>query len=307
MGKLGVKFNKNVFDAGRQKMEEKGDYNDVELPPGRYVCVVKKARAQDVKGVAKVIFDLTVAGEAEQAGGRISIWHELSEEKTHYLMKTLDRLGYDVTDLDEDKLAEILADIEANPKVVRVTAKSAGEYTNYYIDKVLDDLSVADATGGEGESAADPEAAGGKAGVKADAHAKAGGKKKVEPEPEPEPEPEAEPEADELTELDREALKKIAKVEIPDFKVFKNTEDDAIRAAIRTSRAAAAPEPEAEPEPEPEAEEVELKVGMKVTVTIRGKDIPGAVVKSIDEKAGKVKVLLPDKSLATVGSDQISA
>jgi hypothetical protein len=45
---------------------------------------------------------------------------------------------------------------------------------------------------------------------------------------------------------------------------------------------------------------------MKVTVTIRGKDIPNAVVKTIDEKAGKVKVQLPDKSLATVGADQIA-
>lgn len=311
MGKLGIKFNKNVFAAGAAKhAESPSNQENVELAPGRYTCILRQGRPVEVKGVAKVVFDLTVAGEAEQAGGRISIWTEMSEEKMHQLLKLLDRVGYDISDLDEDKLADILEDLKANPKVVRVTAKVSGDYTNYYIDKVIEDLTVAEASGGasapEKEVAADPEAAGGKAGLKP-------GKGKQEPaaepeaEVEPEPEPEAEPEADELAELDREMLKKIAKVEATDLKIFKNTTDDAIRDAIRAARAAAA-EPvaeETEPEPEPEAE-VELAVGMKVTVTIRGKDIPGAIVKSIDEKAGKVKVQLPDKSLATINPDQIA-
>lgn len=241
MGKLGVKLNKNVFNTGREKLAEGGDYNDVQLEPGRYVCVLVKGRAQEVKGSPKIVFDLKVAGESDKAGGRISVWFDLGEDRIVHLMRLLDKIGYDVSDLDEDKLAEILEDVEANPKVVRVTAKQGGEYVNYYIDKLIEDLSPTEALGGAvgGESAADKDAAGGKAGLKPGV-----GKKKAAAEPEP--------------------------------------------------------EPEAEPE------EVELKVGMKVTVTIRGKDIPNAVVKTIDEKAGKVKVQLPDKSLATVGADQIA-
>jgi hypothetical protein len=218
MGRLGIKLNKNVFAAGKEKAKASGEYNDVTLEPGRYVCIIRKARAQEVKGNPKIIFDLEVAGETEKAGGTISVWFDLSEEKIHHLLKTLNKLGYDIDSLDdEETLADMLENIEETTPVVRITAKQGGEYVNYYIDKKLDELTAAEvAAGGDGggETAKDEEASGGKAGIKADsppakaAAAKATGKKTPAPEPEPEPEPKTDREnlAMALETMDKKAL-----------------------------------------------------------------------------------------------------
>jgi len=297
MGKLGVKFNNNVFAAGKAKMKETGDYNDVTLPPGRYVCIIRRAKAQEVKGIPKVIFDLEVAGEAEQAGGRISVWNELTEEKIHYLLKVLSRLGYDVEALDdEDTLAAILEDIETNTPVVRVTAKQGGEYVNYYIDKKLDELTAAEVEKGGAEPAAEaePEAAPEPAPAPAKpAPAKPAAKPApAKPAPAPEPEPEAEPEADEYAAMDRTALKVlIAKEKLP-IVVNKGMSDEDIRVAIRAAKPAAEPEAEAEPEAPADPEAVEIKAGLKCKASIKGKVVDVTVV-SVNEDDGTVEVKTP--------------
>jgi hypothetical protein len=294
MGRLGIKLNNTTFAKAKEKLKESGDFNDVVLENGRYVCIVRKGRALEAKGNPKLVLDLEVAGEAEQAGGRISVWYTLTDDKMHYLLRDLTKLGYDIAELDEDVLADIIDDLTENNPVVRITAKNNGENVNYYIDKRLDELTAAEVE--SSGSAADPEAAGGTAGIKEDAPPAKSAKAKAtakaapapEPEAEPEPEPEPEPEAEPtLADLDREALKKIAKVEAPDFKIFKATTDDQIREAIMAARGG---EPEAEPESEPEPEpEVEIAPGLKCKATIKGK-VADVTVVSVDEASGTVVV-----------------
>ncbi len=141
---LGVKIPKNAFKQGREQLRDGGGFNDVELDPGKYVCIAKKLRFVDTKNGAAAVLDLKVAGESEQAGGRISIFYNLDEERIVWLFRALDRLGYDVSEVDEAVLEEVAADIEENTPVVRVTAKKNGDYINYYLDKLLKDVEAAD-------------------------------------------------------------------------------------------------------------------------------------------------------------------
>jgi len=265
---LGIKVPKNVFTAGREKFAEGDDFNNVELEPGRYTCILKKGRAVETSKGPQIVLDLEVAGDSDKKGGKIGLFFALTEERVVWLFRVLTLLGYEVTELDEAVLEEILNDIAKTTPVVRVTAKNSGEYTNYRIDKLLADLTAADARGGgegEDETAADEDAGGGKAGIKENAHAKAGKKeadppkaapkapvkKVVEPEPEPEPEAEAE---------------------------------------------------EVEEEPAAE-EEVELTVGMEVKANIKGVT-QSAKVLEIGED-GKVLILAADKKKYRIALEKL--
>lgn len=303
MGRLGIKLNKNVFAAGREKAKQSGEYNDVTLEPGRYVCIMRKARAQDVSGKSKIIFDLEVAGETDKAGGTISVWFDLSEDRIHHLLKVLNKLGYDIDALeDEDTLADMLENIEETTPVVRVTAKSGGEYVNYYIDKKLDELTAAEVQaggGGEaategGDSAKDEAAAGGKAGIKADsppakaAAAKAtAGKKAPTPPPAPEPEPEAKTDRENLAEalenMDKKALQEYITDNELEILVKKADKEEDVRVKILDAKY---------PETPPAEEETNIAPGLKCKASIKGK-VYDVTVQSVDEAAGTVKVKGP--------------
>jgi hypothetical protein len=88
------------------------------------------------------------------------------------------------------------------------------------------------------------------------ANAMGGGEPEPEEEPEPEPE-EEEGEAIDLSELDRDGLKKLIKEEglgtLAELGINKTTTDDQIRSII-AEKMGGEPEPEEEPEEEPEAE-----------------------------------------------------
>jgi hypothetical protein len=299
MGRLGIKLNKNIFAAGREKAKASGEYNDVTLEPGRYVCIIRRARAQEVSGKPKIIFDLEVAGETEKAGGTISVWFDLSEEKVHHLLKTLNKLGYDIDALDdEDTLADMLEDIEETTPVVRITAKAGGEYINYYIDKKLDELTAAEvAAGGGGETAVDEDAKGGKAGLKPDspparaAAAKADSKKKPTPPPEePEPKSDRENLAEALENMDKAALQEYITDNELEILVKKADKEPDVRVKILDAKFPE--EPPANQDNPPAEEEASITPGMKCKAQIKGKVVDVTVV-SVDEAAGTVKVKGP--------------
>jgi hypothetical protein len=266
---LGIKIPKGAFAAGKQKLADGDDFNNVELEPGRYTCILKKGRAVSTANGPQIVFDMEVAGEADKKGGSISVFFSLNEDRIVWLFRLLALLGYDVDNLDEAMLEEILNDIATNTPVVRVTASQKGDFINYRIDKLMSELTAADARGGaeagETENAADEGAAGGKAGIKPGAHAKA----KAKPAP-------AEETVDDQAEEPPKAKPGLKKK---------------------------APEPEPEPEPAAEEEvvedaadgesEVELKVGMQVTATLKG--VKQKVKVTAIEDDNKVVVETKDK------------
>lgn len=306
--RLGIKIPKNVFSAGNTAYAEGGDFNNIDLEPGKYTCILLKGKAIEIKGVPKIVFDLEVAGDSEQAGGKCSIFFSLEEERVVYLNRMLAAIGYEhATDLDEDKLADFLDELEAEPKVVSVSAKKAGDYVNIFVNKLLD-MTVEEARGGaEGsdtENAAAAEAAGGKAGLKS-------GKGKVKPaEEEVEEVEETAAEAgDDLDEMDRNALKKLNVTQSLAVKVTTKMTDDELRAAIRAARDARGTVEETEETEEVEEEAEDdgdvIKVGTKCNVKVKGKLTPCTVTK-VDEASGKVTVKTAKETL-TVSAALLSA
>ena len=283
---LGIKIPKNVFAKAREdyKSNPGGQMEDVQLEPGRHVCIVIGARGVEAKGTPKFVIDLKVAGESEQAGGRCSLWFELTEERTVHLLRCLTKLGYDVSDIDENGLSEIAEDLKKEKPVVRVTAKQNGEYVNAYLDKKLDDVTAAEVDVPTRPAQEEEDA--GK------------DKKDEEPEAEAEAEPEAETEGEDdgLDAMDRNDLKKKLKELDPAFTVLKKHTDDDLRTVIREKIEAAkdagnenGEEAEEEGDPSGAEESVELEVGMQVKCVVKGKDVIGKVV-AIDENSGIVKV-----------------
>ncbi len=338
---LAVKIPKNVFDSGRKAFKENpsGYQENVELTPGRHVAIITNGRAVQTDKGPQIVFDCKIAGESEQAGGRVSIWFSMLEDRIIYLFKCLALLGYEVDDMDEKMLEEMLNDIKDTRPVVRLTAKQNGEYVNVYIDKKLDDV---EATEAGGESAADTDAGGGKAGVKSGAHAKADelveldraalkqlvedeevdiaikksttedeirdairAHRKDNPEAEEAKAEEKEEAEDDLAEKTRAELKEILEEEEIDFSVKKATTEEEIIEAIREARAAKeGGKDEKEEAPSQADESVELEIGMGVKAKIKGKMMEAKVV-SIDEKKGEVKVKTKDGGLHKVSADDL--
>ena len=341
---IGIKIPANVFKKGQQAYKEnpQGEFNDVTLTPGRYAAILTTARAIETSKGPQVVLDCKVAGESEHAGGRVSIWFSLAEDRIVDLFKCLAILGYEVEELDEKLLSDIFDDIKESKHCVRLTCKQNGEYVNVYLDKKLDDL---EASAEGGETAADPDVSGGKAGAEDGAHAKAddleektrdelkaiieeeevelavkkstteeqmveairakrseGGAKKEEQAKE-------EPASDGLDDMDRAALKEIVEAEEVDIAIKKSTSEDDIRKAVRAhreSKSAGEPEAPAEPEGDPSGAEqsVELEVGMAVKAKVKGKMVEAKVV-SIDEKKGEVKVKTKDGGVHKVTGDEL--
>ena len=201
---LNIKIPKNALKEGRKKYKEGGNYNNVELPKGTYIAAVTGGRGVETSNGPQIVLDLKVGGDCdpEYHGGSVSCWFSLEENRIIFLFKTLAKLGYDVDDLDEDTLEEILDELKENKPIVRLKAKKSGEYINLNIDKLLDDESY-DELFAEGGEAAEEE------------------------------EDDEEEDGDELDDLDRTGLKKFIKENELDVKVLKKMTDDDIRAKIR--------------------------------------------------------------------------
>jgi hypothetical protein len=199
---LGIRIPKNVFSKGQEAFKEGDDFNNVDLDPGKHVCILLKGRAVDTKNGPQIVLDFKVAGESEQAGGRVSKFYGLTEEQAVWLFRDLAKLGYEVDELDEAQLEEILEDISKTTPVVRLTAKKAGDYVNLFIDKLLDDVSAsevepAEAEEAEAETETEEEEVEEKPAKKAVAKKPLKVAKKAEPEAEEEEEPAEEEETEE--------------------------------------------------------------------------------------------------------------
>jgi hypothetical protein len=322
----GFKINPNAFRSGITKAKED---RQVELEPGIYIAVVKSLRSSQTKS-DQVILDMFVPECEETKGGKISIFYSLAEERIHWFIQDMGKLGYEFNDEDADNAAEVLdqiaEDIKTNQPQVRVKAKRTGDFVNYNIQKRMEDdvapAPVAPTLPPPPVANSEPV----KTAPKAPAVAK------------PAPAPVAAPAAPvaapvanvakygELAKNDRTVLKGILALEHIRFQVTKATTDDQIRDAILAHRAsleevasptpdepeaepAAEVEPEAEPEVEPEAElneqdpPAEEVVSEDQVVEEEVELVPGMAVKAmingkvfeckvhkIDEASGKVQV-----------------
>lgn len=332
----GFKINPNAFRSGITKAKED---RQVELEPGIYIAVVKSLRSSQTKS-DQVILDMFVPECDETKGGKISIFYSLTEDRIHWFIQDMEKLGYEFNDEDAENadavLEQIAEDIKTNQPQVRIKAKRTGDFVNYSIQKRMEDGAAPVATA---PTLPPPPV------TKSEPVKTA---PKPAPVAKPAPAPVAAPAAPvasaasvakygDLAKNDRTVLKGILTLENIRFQVTKATTDDQIRDAILAHRASleevASPtseepeaEPEAEVEAEPEAElneqdppaeevvveeqmveeEQELAPGMPVKAMINGK-VFDCKVHKIDEASGKVQVRnMTDQKLYAVTADKLS-
>ena len=144
MGKLALNINKKVFAGAKEKLGSGFD-EDVELEPGRYNGTVTKIDI--VQDGDQVVFRIQVPEANDGKGGRVSVWYNMTEpERAVWLLRTLEKFGYDVAEMDQDDVAKVLEEIESKKPTVRIRARRGGDYINVSIDKVIEG-------DGEGEDA----------------------------------------------------------------------------------------------------------------------------------------------------------
>lgn len=216
---MSLKINKDAFRVAKENLATIGQFNNITLDPGRYQAYIKKARVVDSDKGQQVVFDIQVPSGNDGAGGLVSIWNKTDEESLHYLLKVLGTLGFDADAIESGKdIEDAITAINDSQPVIKIKAVRKGEYTNYYIDELMDGVTAADiddkAGEGSSEGSDNPAPKGAKAGTPAakaadkaktsattakpttTAKPAAGKAKAKEPEPEPEAEAEGEPEAE---------------------------------------------------------------------------------------------------------------
>lgn len=288
---LGVKIPKQAFAQARQEFADgETGFQNVELDPGRYVGIAKKLRGVDTKNGPSIILDVKITGESEFAGKTAPIFFSTESDRMKWLLQALDRMGYDVSEFDNQVLEEVAEDIKKNTPVIRLTAKKSGDYVNLYVDKALPDLAAADleeVANGEAEEDDEPKK-------------KVKKKAAVEAE-EDEVEAEAE-EDDEETEEDEDEDED----EPPKKKVAGAGAGKVPKKPLKSVKKAAEEDDEETEEDEPSGgdDEVELTVGMKVT-SVKKTWKGAAKILSVDEDAGTVRVKTAEGKLFKVGVDAI--
>lgn len=109
------------FDDGRYKMKAVDAKIGVSKNKRVQVIITWKFLKGEYKGKEKLDFE------------------GLTEDHLQYLLKKLDSMGYDVSELEdlEEGLQEILKDIKKSKPECRVRLKTKGEFQNVYVDGLL--------------------------------------------------------------------------------------------------------------------------------------------------------------------------
>jgi hypothetical protein len=220
---LGIKIPKNVFSQGREKLTDFEE--DVTLPPGNHICVLKDIRGVDTKKGPSVVFEFRIgAGCVEKTleGCKVTIWFSLEPERVQWLLRAFGKFGIDPASIDEDNLDEAVKAVLALEPVCLIAAKYDGQYTNLRIQKYLDGLSASDYLDAKGTPAPAPDP------IPAP---KAEAGKEEEEEEEVEGEEEAPKADDKYTEMTRPEL--ITACKLVQIKAFKSDSDDALRDKLR--------------------------------------------------------------------------
>lgn len=119
----------------------KNSFGGTTLTDGQHVCKLTAMEIRSTDNGPKLVIDLT-AIEGDEIGEKGQIWHDFSDEGMIHLQRTLRRMGVDVDAIEpEDLPVQLPQEIErllAEQPGIRVNVKTKGQYTNCYIDKLVD-------------------------------------------------------------------------------------------------------------------------------------------------------------------------
>ena len=280
-----------LWNKAKEKAAEMGT-GFVTVDPAVYLCCLTNAEVKesDEKKWLHVDFEFTIVQEGDFMGEPI---HRrdgiMDEQQLSYLIADLKRLGVDADQLEinsTEDLESVLSElVEAKP-CAKIRVKEAGEYTNVYINKLVevdpDELAgLLEQTASTEDEAEEAEEA--EEGVELEVGAKV------------QFEVAGETITGEVKEIDGETVK----VKRDDTGKIRKMKVDALSIPAAEEEEAAEEEAEEEAEEVEEAEEAaeeegdtaELVKGSKVAFPFKGKEVTGAVTK-IDAKAGKLTVKL---------------
>lgn len=150
MGEFDKKL-KGLKKDWKEATKRTPEFGEFPLEDGRYVSNVTGAElGESNSGRLQAVLTYTVA-EGESEGVECKSYHGLDNENgIFYFQQTLARLGKEIPE-DPAELEDVLAEIADEQPLIKMKVVTKGEFTNVYIDKLLD------ADGGETKKTAAPK------------------------------------------------------------------------------------------------------------------------------------------------------
>lgn len=148
---------KKHWSSAREQAEEGGDFGS--LPAGKYICRLVGAELgqSESSGRMQIHWQHKVV-KGEELGTVQHSWDGVdTPESLVWLARKLSRLGVEMGDDTLDNLEDTLSEIVAAEPLVRITVKENGEFTNVYLDKLLDEDETETDEGNGDESSSEEE------------------------------------------------------------------------------------------------------------------------------------------------------
>jgi hypothetical protein len=246
------------FDDGRYRMRAVDAKIGVSKNKRVQVVISWKFMDGDYKGKEKLDFE------------------GLTEDHLPYLLKKLDAMGYDTSELEnlEDELKQILDDIKKSKPKCKVRLKTKGEFQNVYVDGVL---------GEEEEESEDEEEEDDEDDDKKKSKKSKKSKKKDDEDEDEEEEEDEEESDDEDEDSDDEEESDDDEEESDDEEEDEDEEEEEPKKKGKKKSSKKDEDEEEEEEDEDEEDEDEEEVEDEVDVVV------GSVVKADSKKLGKIK------------------
>lgn len=144
MGKLDQQaedFDQQFLDAAK-KAKENANQGFKKIDDGQYTCKLEKAEKGVSNNGRKQILWKFIIMDGDLTGDAINKYDGLDrKEGLEYICQTFQKFGYDPEEIIpfDSKAPAVLAEITERHQFCVVTAKTKGDFQNFYVNKVFAD------------------------------------------------------------------------------------------------------------------------------------------------------------------------
>jgi hypothetical protein len=294
-----MKSIKKHFKSARQKAVDAPDSSMPEFEDGRYVARLMSATVGKSQASGRYQVDMAwkfveppYAGQTKHAYQGLE-----TDQNVEYFLRDLKRLGFDITELDETDIPDLLEQISSTKPhlLCQIALKTKSDYQNIFINALLED----EEDGEEAEQHEDEEEADTKKKVKkAKAKKDADEEEEDDDEDEDEEEEEDEEDEDEEEEAEPEPKKKKAQAQVQAKAMAKakakKDDDDEDEDE----------EEEEDEEDEDEEEQLHISVGSEVIVQTKEGEVQGTITEIFPDEE-KIRVTTADGKKLRLPADRV--